>query len=135
MPYFALCCKNTPIIEKKTTLKSLFQCLEHLVNTLFLLFHVRMYVEVEGRADVGMTEYDADGFVVTLTLNVTYGIRDGRFISVEEFLQLKVAIPDIAHQQHIVRVMRLWEEKIWIEESYLTKLQQQKQFLLTTMFV
>jgi type I restriction enzyme S subunit len=66
---------------------------------------------------------------------VTYGIRDGRSISVEEFLQLKVAIPDIAHQQHIVRVMRLWEEKIWIEESYLTKLQQQKQFLLTTMFV
>ena len=30
---------------------------------------------------------------------VTYGIRDGRSISVEEFLQLKVTIPDIAHHK------------------------------------
>ena len=66
---------------------------------------------------------------------VTYGIRDGRSISVDEFLQLKVAIPDIAHQQHIVQVMQLWEEKIKTEESYLSKLQQQKQYLLSTMFV
>jgi type I restriction enzyme S subunit len=66
---------------------------------------------------------------------VTYGIRDGRSISVEEFLQLKVAIPDVAHQQHIVHVMQLWEEKIKTEESYLSKLQQQKQYLLSTMFV
>ena len=66
---------------------------------------------------------------------VTYGIRDGRSISVEEFLQLKVAIPDVARQQHIVRVMQLWEEKIKTEESYLSKLQQQKQYLLSTMFV
>lgn len=78
--------------------------------------------------------FTSQKFINSLRI-VTYGIRDGRSISVEEFLQLKVAIPDIAHQQHIVRVMRLWEEKIWIEESYLTKLQQQKQFLLTTMFV
>ena len=66
---------------------------------------------------------------------VTYGIRDGRSISVEEFLQLKVAIPDVARQQHIVHVMQLWEEKIKTEESYLSKLQQQKQYLLSTMFV
>jgi type I restriction enzyme S subunit len=78
--------------------------------------------------------FTSQKFINSLRI-VTYGIRDGRSISVEEFLQLKVSIPDIAHQQHIVRVMRLWEEKIWIEESYLTKLQQQKQFLLTTMFV
>jgi len=66
---------------------------------------------------------------------VTYGIRDGRSISVEEFLQLKVTIPDIALQQHIVQVMQLWEEKIRVEENYLSKLQQQKQYLLTAMFV
>ena len=66
---------------------------------------------------------------------VTYGIRDGRSISVEEFLQLKVAIPNITRQQHIVRVMQLWEEKIRIEESYLTRLHQQKRHLLTTMFI
>lgn len=66
---------------------------------------------------------------------VTYGIRDGRSISVEEFLLLKVTIPDISQQNHIVRVMQLWEEKIRVEESYLTKLQQQKIHLLTTMFI
>ena len=66
---------------------------------------------------------------------VTYGIRDGRSISVEEFLQLKVDIPNITRQQHIVRVMQLWEEKIRIEESYLTRLHQQKRHLLTTMFI
>ena len=73
-------------------------------------------------------------FIDTLRI-VTYGIRDGRSISVEEFLQLKVAIPDIARQQHIAYVMQLWEEKIKTEESYLSKLQQQKQYLLSTMFV
>ncbi len=66
---------------------------------------------------------------------VTYGIRDGRSISVEEFLQLKIEIPSISHQQHIVQVMQLWEEKIRIEECYLSKLQQQRQYLLTAMFV
>ena len=66
---------------------------------------------------------------------VTYGIRDGRSISVEEFLQLKVAIPDVARQQHIVHVMQLWEEKIRTEECYLFKLQQQKKYLLSTMFI
>ena len=66
---------------------------------------------------------------------VTYGIRDGRSISVDEFLQLKVAIPDIAHQQHIVQVMQLWEEKIRMEEEYLSKLQQQKKYLLSSMFI
>jgi len=66
---------------------------------------------------------------------VTYGIRDGRSISVEEFLQLKVAIPDIARQQQIVQVMQLWEEKIRTEEEYLSKLQQQKKYLLSSMFI
>ena len=66
---------------------------------------------------------------------VTYGIRDGRSISVEEFLQLKVAIPDITRQQNVVRVMQLWEEKIRTEEEYLSKLQQQRKYLLTSMFI
>ena len=66
---------------------------------------------------------------------VTYGIRDGRSISVEEFLQLKVTIPDISQQNHIVRVMQLWEEKIRTEEAYLSRLQCQKMYLLSSMFV
>ena len=66
--------------------------------------------------------FTSQKFINSLRI-VTYGIRDGRSISVEEFLQLKVAIPDVARQQHIVHVMQLWEEKIKTEESYLSKLQ------------
>ena len=78
--------------------------------------------------------FSSKKFIDSLRI-VTYGIRDGRSISVEEFLQLKIEIPSIPHQQHIVKVMQLWEEKIRIEECYLFKLQQQKQYLLTAMFV
>ena len=30
----------------------LSQCLEHLLDTLLFLFHVRMHIEIEGRADI-----------------------------------------------------------------------------------
>ena len=78
--------------------------------------------------------FTSQKFINSLRI-VTYGIRDGRSISVDEFLQLKVAIPDIAHQQHIVQVMQLWEEKIRMEEEYLSKLRQQKKYLLSSMFI
>ena len=66
---------------------------------------------------------------------VTYGIRDGRSISVEEFLQLKISIPTISEQNYILSVMQLWEEKIRIEECHLSNLQKQKQYLLRQMFI
>ena len=66
---------------------------------------------------------------------VTYGIRDGRSISVEEFLQLKIAIPSIPEQHHIVNAMQLWEDMIRIEECHLSNLQKQKQYLLRQMFI
>ena len=66
---------------------------------------------------------------------VTYGIRDGRSISVEEFLQLKISIPTISEQHYILSVMKLWEEKIRIEECHLSNLQKQKQYLLRQMFI
>ena len=78
--------------------------------------------------------FTSNRFIDSLRI-VTYGIRDGRSISVDEFLQLKVTIPDIAHQQHIVQVMQLWEEKIRTEEEYLSRLYQQKKYLLSSMFI
>ena len=66
---------------------------------------------------------------------VTYGIRDGRSISVEELLQLKISIPTISEQHYILSVMQLWEEKIRIEECHLSNLQKQKQYLLRQMFI
>ena len=78
--------------------------------------------------------FTSQKFINSLRI-VTYGIRDGRSISVEEFLQLKLAIPDITRQQHIVRVMQLWEGKIRIEENYLSCLQQQKIYIVNSMFI
>ena len=44
------------------------QRLEHLGDTLFLLLHVRVNIEVEGCGDVGMTEQYAYCLVVAVAL-------------------------------------------------------------------
>ena len=46
---------------------------EHLGDALFLLFHVRMDIEVECRGDVGMTEQHADSLVVAVALYAASG--------------------------------------------------------------
>ena len=66
---------------------------------------------------------------------VTYGIRDGRSINVEEWLNMKVSIPPKEHQQHILKVIRSIEGKIENEESYANRLENQKQYLLRQMFI
>ena len=43
--------------------------LEHLGNTLFLLLHVRVNIEIKGCCDVGMTEQYAYGLVVAVAFN------------------------------------------------------------------
>ena len=43
--------------------------LEHFGDTLFLLLHVRMHIEIEGCCDVGMTEQHAYGLVVAVAFN------------------------------------------------------------------
>ena len=43
--------------------------LEHLVDALFLLLHVRVNIEVEGCCNVGMTEQYAYGLVVAVAFN------------------------------------------------------------------
>jgi len=50
-----------------------FQRFEHFVDAFFLLFHIRMHIEVEGRADIRMTKNDANGLVVTLAFNASCG--------------------------------------------------------------
>lgn len=43
--------------------------LEHLGDALFLLFHVRVNIEIEGCCNIGMTEQYAYGLVVAVALN------------------------------------------------------------------
>ena len=43
--------------------------LEHLGDALFLLFHVRVNIEIKGCCNIGMTEQYAYGLVVAVALN------------------------------------------------------------------
>ena len=66
---------------------------------------------------------------------VTYGIRDGRSINVNEWLNRKVIIPSQEQQTHIVNIVKSIENKIENEERYATCLLRQKQYLLYQMFI
>ena len=73
-------------------------------------------------------------FVNSLII-VTYGIRDGRSINVDEWLDMKVFIPSKEQQTHIVNVIESIENKIKNEETYSNCLLNQKQYLLRQMFI
>lgn len=78
--------------------------------------------------------FTSQRFIKSLVL-VTYGIRDGRSINVEEWLRMKITIPPKEHQQYIVKVIGTFERKIEDEEAYAAQLSIQKQYLLRQMFV
>jgi len=73
-------------------------------------------------------------FVKSLKL-VTYGIRDGRSISVDEFLKLPISIPSIEEQAKIIKTLEALESKIRNESEIYSLLKQQKQNLLCDMFI
>lgn len=73
-------------------------------------------------------------FINTLRL-VTYGIRDGKSINVEEFLNLEVRIPTSAEQNRIVNTITSMESKLKFEIELLILLNKQKQYLLTKMLI
>ena len=59
-----------------TSLYSAFTCsslfskrLEHLGDALFLLFHVRVNIEIKGCCNIGMTKLYAYGLVVAVAFN------------------------------------------------------------------
>ena len=78
--------------------------------------------------------FTSQRFIKSLIL-VTYGIRDGRSINVDEWLRVKITIPPKEHQQYIVKVIGTFERKIEDEEAYAAHLSKQKQYLLRQMFI
>ena len=66
-----------PLLSKLiTSLYSAFTCsslfskrLEHLGDALFLLFHVRVNIEIKGCCNIGMTEQYAYGLEVAVAFN------------------------------------------------------------------
>ena len=78
--------------------------------------------------------FTSQRFIKSLIV-VTYGIRDGRSINVEEWLDMKTIIPSKERQHHIVETIRNIENKIENEEKYASCLSNQKQYLLHHLFI
>lgn len=78
--------------------------------------------------------FTSQRFIKSLII-VTYGIRDGRSINVDEWLSMKITIPSKEHQQYIVKIIGSFERKIESEEAYTILLSKQKQYILRKMFI
>jgi hypothetical protein len=59
----------------KDHLEGSFQFPAHYVYALFLLFRIRMYVEIQSGADAGMSKQYAYGLVVAFAFNASCGER------------------------------------------------------------
>ncbi len=73
-------------------------------------------------------------FIDSLRL-VTYGIRDGRSISIDEMLSLKICLPTLKRQKDVCKLLSVYSSKILNEEEILKNYQKQKLFLRANMFV
>lgn len=73
-------------------------------------------------------------FIKTLEL-ITYGIRDGRSISYEEFKEMYFFIPSFAEQQAIASYFTSLDKQITLQTQRLEKLKQIKSACLDKMFV
>ena len=73
-------------------------------------------------------------FVNSLRL-VTYGIRDGRSINVDEWMSMKVVLPSNEEQDKIIRTIQSIDSKLENENKIFTVLSQQRQFLLRQLFI
>ncbi len=68
-------------------------------------------------------------------VTVTYGIRDGRNVSYNEFLGLSFMVPSKQEQIRIAKLFKTLGEQISLRERQLTLLKHTKQALLEQMFV
>ena len=73
-------------------------------------------------------------FINSLRL-VTYGIRDGRSINVDEFLNMNISIPNIVTQHKIVQILSVFRQRLNNSQTILHKYIIQKQYLLGQMFI
>ncbi len=73
-------------------------------------------------------------FIKSLEL-ITYGIRDGRSISFEEFKEMRFLVPSFAEQQAIASYFTSLDQQIALQSQRLEKLKQIKAACLDKMFV
>lgn len=73
-------------------------------------------------------------FIKSLKL-VTYGIRDGRSINVDEWLDMTVTLPTKYEQSHIIAIINVIDSKLSNETMIQSDLLRQRTYLLNTMFI
>ena len=73
-------------------------------------------------------------FINSLRL-VTYGIRDGRSINVDEFLDMTVEIPDSTTQRRIISILSTMNSRLRLAIKQNENYNKQKQYLLNEMFI
>ncbi len=73
-------------------------------------------------------------FINSLRL-VTYGIRDGRSINVDEFLDMPVEIPDSATQCRIISILSIMNRRLRLAIKQNENYFKQKQYILQQMFI
>lgn len=78
--------------------------------------------------------FNSSKFIKSLVL-VTYGIRDGRSINVEEFLDMNISIHHKDIQTEIVKSLSKLGDKLNVEASILNKYEQQRNYLLDKLFI
>lgn len=78
--------------------------------------------------------FTSESFVKSLKL-VTYGIRDGRSINVDEWLNMTVTLPTKQEQIHILAIINVIDSKLQNETLLHSFLLKQRRFFLNTMFI
>ena len=66
---------------------------------------------------------------------VTYGIRDGRSINVDEWLDMTVTLPTKREQSHILAIINAIDNKLHNENQIHNYMFRQRTYLLKTMFI
>lgn len=78
--------------------------------------------------------FTSESFIKSLKL-VTYGIRDGRSINVDEWLNMTVTLPTKQEQIHILAIINVIDSKLQNETLLHSFLLKQRRFFLNTMFI
>ena len=78
--------------------------------------------------------FNSSRFIRSLVL-VTYGIRDGRSINVDEFLDMNISIHSIEKQAKIVKSQTMLSDKLRLERNILYHYEQQYFYLLKRLFI
>lgn len=78
--------------------------------------------------------FTSSRFINSLRL-VTYGIRDGRSINVDEWLSMQVTIPTKEEQTRIIRTIQSIQNKLKNELDILSFLDKQRSYLLEDLFI